>query len=145
MEIYSIGFTQKTAECFFTSIKDAGIGLLLDVRLNNVSQLAGFAKRPDLAFFLKHICGVDYLHEPLLAPTQEMLEAYRHKSISWDEYEMQFLALIAERQVERHLDRALFHRPTVLLCSESTAERCHRRLVIEYLREKWGDVTISHL
>jgi uncharacterized protein (DUF488 family) len=145
MEIYSIGFTQKTAECFFTRIKDAGIGRLLDVRLNNVSQLAGFAKRPDLAFFLRQICGADYLHEPLLAPTQEMLAAYRSKSISWDEYEMQFLALIEERQVDRSLDRALFNKPTVLLCSEPTAERCHRRLVIEYLREKWGDVTISHL
>ncbi len=145
MEIYSIGFTQKTAECFFSRIKDAGIGLLLDVRLNNVSQLAGFAKRSDLAFFLRQICGADYLHEPLLAPTQEMLDAHHRKAVSWHEYEMQFLALMAERQVDRHLDRALFERPTVLLCSEPTAERCHRRLVIEYLREKWGDVTISHL
>jgi uncharacterized protein (DUF488 family) len=127
MEIYSIGFTQKTAECFFSGIKNAGIGLLLDVRLNNVSQLAGFAKRSDLAFFLKQICGADYLHEPLLALTQEMLNAYRRKVIGWHEYEMQFLALMAERQIERHLDRALFKKPTVLLCSEPTAERCHRR------------------
>ncbi len=145
MEIYSIGFTQKTAECFFTRIKAAGIGLLLDVRLNNVSQLAGFAKRSDLEFFCRQICGAEYMHEPLLAPTQAMLKAYRRKSISWEEYGMQFLSLMAERQVDRHLDRELFQRPTVLLCSEPTAERCHRRLVIEYLREKWGDVTISHL
>jgi uncharacterized protein (DUF488 family) len=145
MEIYSIGFTQKTAEQFFTGIKAAGIRLLVDVRLNNVSQLAGFAKRADLAFFLKQICGADYRHEPLLAPTQEMLDAYRSKAASWREYEMRFLALMAERQIERNLDRGLFERPTVLLCSEPTADRCHRRLVIEYLREKWGDVTISHL
>ena len=145
MEIYSIGFTQKTAERFFTRIKDAGIRLLLDVRLNNVSQLSGFAKRADLAFFLKEICGADYLHEPLLAPTRAMFDAYRQKAASWQEYEIQFLALMAERQIERNLDRALFERPTVLLCSEPTAERCHRRLVIEYLREKWGDVAISHL
>ncbi|HEV3200041.1 MAG TPA: DUF488 domain-containing protein [Bryobacteraceae bacterium] len=145
MEIYSIGFTQKTAEQFFTSLKDAGIRLLLDVRLNNVSQLAGFAKRADLSFFLKQICGVDYLHEPLLAPTQAMLDAYRSKAASWQEYETRFLALMAERQIERNLDPALFEKPTVLLCSELTADRCHRRLVIEYLREKWGDVTISHL
>jgi uncharacterized protein (DUF488 family) len=145
MEIYSIGFTQKTAEQFFSEIKDAGIHLLLDVRLKNVSQLAGFAKRPDLAYFLKQICDAGYLHEPLLAPTQGMLGAYRSKTISWEEYEKQFLALMAEREIERNLDRALFEKPTVLLCSELTADRCHRRLVIEYLREKWGDVTISHL
>lgn len=145
MEICSIGFTQKTAEQFFTRIKEAGIRLLLDVRLNNVSQLAGFAKRADLAFFLKEICGADYLHEPMLAPTQEMLDAYRGKAASWQEYETRFLALMAERQIERNLDRALFERPTVLLCSEPTPDRCHRRLVIEYLREKWGNVTISHL
>jgi uncharacterized protein (DUF488 family) len=113
--------------------------------LNNVSQLAGFAKRGDLAFFLRQICGADYVHEPLLAPTQEMLDAYRSKAASWEEYEMRFLALMAERQIERHLDRAKFEKPTVLLCSESTPDRCHRRLVLEYLREKWGDITISHL
>ncbi len=145
MEVYSIGFTQKTAEQFFTRIKSAGIRRLLDVRLNNVSQLAGFAKRGDLAFFLKEICGADYVHEPLLAPTQEMLDAYRGKAASWDEYAARFLALMAERQIEHNVDRALFERPTVLLCSEPTAERCHRRLVLEYLRDKWGDVTISHL
>jgi uncharacterized protein (DUF488 family) len=145
MEIYSIGFTQKTAEQFFTRLKSAGIRLLIDVRLNNISQLAGFAKRGDLAFFLREICGAEYLHEPLLAPTQEMLEAYRSKTASWEEYDARFLALMADRRIERELDRALFEGPTVLLCSEPTAERCHRRLALEYLREKWGDVTITHL
>jgi len=145
MEIYSIGLTQKTAEQFFTRLKSAGIRLLLDVRLNNISQLAGFAKRGDLAFFLQEICGAKYVHEPLLAPTQEMLKAYRSKSASWEEYDAMFLALMADRRIERELERALFEGPTVLLCSEPTAERCHRRLVLEYLREKWGDVTITHL
>jgi uncharacterized protein (DUF488 family) len=145
MEIYSIGFTQKTAEQFFTRLKSAGILLLLDVRLNNISQLAGFAKRGDLEFFLREICGAEYLHEPLLAPTQEMLEAYRSKAASWEAYDARFLALMADRRIERELDRALFEGPTVLLCSEPTAERCHRRLVLEYLREKWGDITITHL
>jgi uncharacterized protein (DUF488 family) len=125
--------------------KSAGIRLLLDVRLNNISQLAGFAKRADLAFFLREICGAKYVHEPLLAPTQEMLEAYRSKAASWEEYDARFLALMADRRIERELDRALFEGPTVLLCSEPTAERCHRRLVLEYLREKWGDITITHL
>jgi uncharacterized protein (DUF488 family) len=145
MEIYSIGFTQKTADQFFSRLRNAGIRRLLDVRLNNVSQLAGFAKRGDLAFFLKEICGAEYLHEPLLAPTADILDAYRGKELSWAEYESRFLALMAERQVETRLDRALFQSPTVLLCSENTAEHCHRRLVLEYLRDKWGDVTISHL
>jgi uncharacterized protein (DUF488 family) len=145
MEIYSIGFTQKTAEQFFAKLKSAGIRLLLDVRLNNVSQLAGFAKRGDLAFFLKEICAAEYLHEPMLAPTAEILDGYRGKKLSWAEYEAMFLALMAERQIESRLDRALFRTPVVLLCSEPTAERCHRRLVLEYLRERWGDVTISHL
>src|SRR5215470_14750643 len=117
MEIYSIGFTQKTAEQFFTRLKDAGIRLLLDVRLNNVSQLAGFAKRGDLAFFLQEICRADYLHEPMLAPKQEMLDAYRSKAATWAEYEAKFLALMKERQIERNLDRELFERPTALLCS----------------------------
>jgi uncharacterized protein (DUF488 family) len=145
MEIYSIGFTQKTAEQFFTRIKSAGIRLLLDVRLNNVSQLAGFAKRADLEYFLREICAADYLHEPMLAPTQEMLDAYRGKAASWQEYETRFLSLMAERQIEHNLDRALFEKPAVLLCSEPTADRCHRRLVLEYLRDKWGDLTITHL
>jgi uncharacterized protein (DUF488 family) len=145
MEIYSIGFTQKTADQFFSRLRSAGIRRLLDVRLNNVSQLAGFAKRGDLGFFLKEICGAEYLHEPLLAPTADILDAYRGKKLSWDEYESRFLALMAERQVETRLDPALFQSPTVLLCSEPTAEHCHRRLVLEYLRDKWGNVTISHL
>src|ERR1700736_2894796 len=98
MEIYSIGFTQKTAEQFFTRLKGAGIRLLLDVRLNNVSQLAGFAKRADLTFFLREICDAEYLHEPMLAPTGEMLDGYRARKLSWAEYEAMFLALMAERQ-----------------------------------------------
>jgi uncharacterized protein (DUF488 family) len=145
MEICSIGFTQKTAEQFFTLLKGAGIRRLLDVRLNNSSQLAAFAKRDDLRFFLREICGADYLHEPLLAPTQEMLDDYKKSKGPWLEYETKFLALMAEREIEDHIDRGLFSAPTVLLCSEPTAERCHRRLVLEYLRDKWGDLKIVHL
>jgi len=136
---------EDAAEEFFRQLQEAQVQKLIDIRENRVGQLAGFAKRADLAFFLKEICGADYLHEPLLAPTRAMFDAYRRKATSWQEYEIQFLALMAERQIEHNLNRALFERPTVLLCSEPTAERCHRRLVLEYLREKWGDVTISHL
>ena len=145
MEVYSIGFTQKTAEQFFGLLKGAGIRRLLDVRLNNVSQLAGFAKREDLRYFLREICGAEYLHEPLLAPTQELLDSYKKKKGEWAEYEREFLKLMKERAVEKKLERAIFGVPTALLCSEATAEHCHRRLVLEYLIEKWGDLTVRHL
>lgn len=145
MEIYTIGFTQKTAEQFFGLLKSAGIQRLLDVRLNNVSQLAGFAKRDDLAFFLREICDADYVHEPLLAPTQEILDAFKKNKGNWQEYEIRFLGLMAERRIEDRLDPLLFAAPTVLLCSEATADHCHRRLVTNYLQEKWGNVGAIHL
>ncbi|MGA2594138.1 MAG: DUF488 domain-containing protein [Bryobacteraceae bacterium] len=115
------------------------------MRLNNVSQLAGFAKREDLRYFLKEICGADYYHEPLLAPTQEILDEYKKNKGPWHDYETKFLALMADRRIEDRINRALFAVPTALLCSEPTAEHCHRRLVLEYLRDKWGDLTITHL
>jgi uncharacterized protein (DUF488 family) len=106
---------------------------VLDVRLNNTSQLAGFAKRDDLRFFLREICGATYEHEPLLAPTQEMLNAYKKRKGAWSEYEREFLGLLWERRVEDRVSRNGFEVPTALLCSERTAEQCHRRLVMEYL------------
>jgi uncharacterized protein (DUF488 family) len=145
MEVYTIGFTKKSAEEFFGLLRAAGIKRLLDVRLNNVSQLAGFAKRDDLRFFLKELCGADYIHEPLLAPTQELLDGYKKLKGSWCDYEERFLALMAERKIEEKIDRRLFEVPTVLLCSEATADRCHRRLVLEYLKTKWGEFDIVHL
>lgn len=145
MEIYTIGFGQKTAGQFFGALRKAGIQRLLDVRLNNVSQLAGFTKRDDLPFFLRELCQADYAHERLLAPTQELLDAYKKHKGSWDNYERGFLSLMAERRIEQALDRSSFARRTVLLCSEPTAEHCHRRLVAEYLRDRWCDVEIVHL
>ena len=145
MNIYSIGFTQRSAENFFNTLQSAGIRRLLDVRLNNTSQLAAFAKRDDLAYFLKTICGIEYHHEPLLAPTQEILDAHRKHNGDWAAWEHDFLALIRSRHIEKKLDRAQFAQPTVLLCSELTAEHCHRRLVLEYLSSKWGGITIQHL
>ncbi len=145
MHIYTIGFTRKTAAEFFGILKQAGIRRLIDVRLNNVSQLAGFTKKDDLAFFLREICGIEYVHEPLLAPTQEMLDAFKKAKGRWEEYERVFLALMAERKIENLLDRNLFEVPAVLLCSEPTAENCHRRLVVEYLAQKWGNVAGEHL
>ena len=118
---------------------------MIDVRLNNSSQLAGFAKRDDLRFFLREIRQADYRHEPTLAPTEEILDAYKKKRISWEEYAARFVALLTERGVENTIDRRLFDVPTVLLCSEPGPQRCHRRLAAEYLAAKWGDVGIIHL
>ncbi len=145
MEIYTIGFTKKNAAVFFGILKQAGIRRLIDVRLNNTSQLAAFAKRDDLQFFLKEICQAEYEHLPSLSPTKEILDAYKGKQITWEEYEPQFLAQLADREVEQTVQRELFDVPAVLLCSEPTAEHCHRRLVAEYLAEHWGGASIIHL
>ena len=145
MEIYTIGFTQTSAEHFFRRLAGAGVERLLDVRLNNSSQLAGFAKAQDLPYFLRELVGAEYEHEPLLAPTQELLDAYRKHKGSWASYEEGFMALLAERHIESALDPADFQRRTALLCSEATAERCHRRLVCEYLAGQWPEVRAVHL
>ena len=145
MEIYTIGFTQKTAGEFFGQLRAAGIRRVLDIRLNNTSQLARFTKREDLPFFLSEICDAEYLHEPLLAPTQEIIDAYKKEKTGWEKFERSFLKLIKTRKIEKTLSPSLFEIPTVLLCSEPTAENCHRRLVAEYLREKWGNIEIIHL
>ena len=115
------------------------------MRLHNSSQLAGFAKHSDLAYFLQNLCGIEYAHEPLLAPTQALLDNYKKHGGSWADYERGFFDLMASRQIETALDRAQFALPTVLLCSEPTPEHCHRRLVLEYLSDNWGDFEIVHL
>jgi uncharacterized protein (DUF488 family) len=146
VEIFTIGFTRTTAEDFFDRLKSHGIERLLDVRLNNRSQLAGFAKRGDLAYFLRELVGADYEQAPMLAPTQDILDDFKkRKEMPWEEYEDRFLALMREREIEDRLRPGEFSRRTVLLCSEDTPEHCHRRLVAEYLREHWKDVEIIHL
>lgn len=145
MEIYSIGFTKKSAGEFFGTLKASGIERLLDVRLNNTSQLAGFAKQSDLPYFLREICGIAYEHEPLLAPTQEILDAYKKQRGDWDVYTEAYLGLMRARKVEENLCRESFERKTVLLCSEAAADQCHRRLALEYLQKHWKDITIHHL
>lgn len=144
-QIYTIGFTGKRAEAFFNILKTKGVKQLLDIRLNNTSQLSAFAKKHDLAFFLKHLLNAEYVHEPLLAPTEDILKSYQKGQISWDEYEAAFLALMRQRQVEQKLSQELFETPSVLLCSEPTADKCHRRLVAEYLAKQWGNLEIIHL
>ena len=145
MEIHTIGFTKKSAAEFFDILRRAGIRRLIDVRLNNTSQLAAFAKRDDLQFFLRELCQAEYRHEPTLAPTAEILDAYKKKRISWEEYETRFVDLLIQRAVEKAVDPRLFDVPAVLLCSEPSPKRCHRRLAAEYLAGKWRDVQIVHL
>lgn len=144
MKIFTIGFTKKSAESFFTKLQRAGVKHLVDVRLNNVSQLAGFTKREDLSYFTKAICNIDYVHLPDLAPTQDILDAYKKHKGDWRLYERQFLDLMAMRRVEDKVSREVLD-GGCLLCSEDKPHHCHRRLVAEYLREKWGDVEIQHL
>ena len=139
MEIFTTGFAGKTAAGFFERLKERRVRLLVDVRLNNRSQLAGFTKRDDLEYFLRELVGARYEHEPLLAPTPEMLKAYRNKEMPWEEYEREYRGLMAERRVEEVILPERFAEPTVLLCSENKPDRCHRRLVVEYLDEAWSD------
>ena len=134
MEVYSIGFGKHSAADFFGSLRAAGVERLIDVRLNNVSQLAGFTKRDDLKFFLSEISNAEYRHELELAPTSEILTAYRAGDMTWQAYEEAFLQLMASRRVEDRFGPNTFDVPTALLCSEPTAAKCHRRLVLEYLR-----------
>lgn len=144
MKIFTIGFTKKNAEQFFSCLKQPGLQRVVDTRLNNVSQLAGFTKKEDLRFFLREVGCIDYVHLPLLAPTQAMLDAYKKNGGDWDTYEKQFLALMAERRIETSIDKNLVA-GACLLCSEPTPHHCHRRLVAEYLQGRWGDIDIQHL
>ncbi len=144
MTIFTIGFTKKSAERFFTLIQNAGVKRLIDVRLKNVSQLAGFAKRDDLRYFTKTICGIEYAHLPELAPTAGILDPYKKaKKGDWEVYERQFLELMRSRRIE-DTPRELLD-GACLLCSEEKPHHCHRRLVAEYLKEHWGGVEIVHL
>ena len=144
MVVFTIGFTKKNAEQFFTALKQPGLLRLIDIRLNNVSQLAGFTKRDDLWFFLKSICRIDYVHLPDLAPTKKILDDYKKNGGDWGVYEKKFVDLMTQRQVEKKIPQHLIDNGC-LLCSEATPEHCHRRLVAEYLRDRWGDLEIKHL
>lgn len=144
IRIYTIGFTQTSAEQFFGRLIKAGVKKIVDARLNNSSQLAGFAKKDDLRYFLKAIANIDYIHMPVLAPSEEMLTEYKKKKGDWQTYEKNFLALMEERRIENIIRPAEVDQ-ACLLCSEHIPEHCHRRLVAEYLKNKWGNVEIVHL
>ncbi|WP_020557966.1 DUF488 family protein [Thiofilum flexile] len=145
MKIYTIGFTKKNAETFFGFLKKSEVKTLIDVRLNNVSQLAGFAKKDDLKFFLKEICKTDYIHIPELTPTKNILDAYKNGDISWEAYEDKFLNIMAQRNIEKSIKSSLLNH-SCLLCSEHEPHFCHRRLIVEYLNKHSDfNLEVKHL
>lgn len=145
MKIFTIGFTKKSAEGFFNLIKKSGVKRVIDVRLNNTSQLSGFAKQDDLRYFLKELCNVNYIHLLELAPTEQVLTPYRHKEHDWQQFKDEFLKLMEERQIEKHLDKKLLDH-SCLLCGEEKPEHCHREFIVEYLQSHWQDkIEVEHL
>jgi uncharacterized protein (DUF488 family) len=144
--LYTIGFTQKSARQFFELLEQHQVTRLIDVRANNTSQLAGFTKRDDLAFFLDRILGIAYEHREILAPTPEIRSTLKDKQSGWPEYERLFNSLLVERSVLDELDRSMFASDVCcLLCSEATAEQCHRRLVAEHLSRQWPELRVHHI
>ncbi|MDD1414093.1 DUF488 domain-containing protein [Dolichospermum sp. ST_con] len=145
VNLFTIGFTQKKAEQFFETLIKSGVKRVIDTRLNNVSQLAGFAKKPDLAYFLQKIGGIEYIHILDLAPTKDILDAYKKKEITWDSYEQKFNQLITQRKIESKLSIDIIDK-SCLLCSELKPHNCHRRLVAEYLQNNLEkNIKIHHL
>lgn len=142
--LYTIGFTGKKASEFFRLLEENQVKKVIDIRLNNKSQLAGFTKQGDFEFFLVKIAGIKYEYRPELAPDKQLLEDYQRKLISWEEYERRFLSLMNERRPEKSLNPEELH-GSCLLCSEPTADRCHRRLVAEYFQSIWPGIKIKHL
>jgi uncharacterized protein (DUF488 family) len=144
MKLFAIGFTQKSAEEFFALLRNAGVKRVLDIRLNNRSQLAGFSKSEDLEYFLRALDGIGYRHVLEMAPTQPLLDKARKAKGTWDGFEKQFLALMKQRRVEKSVDRKELA-DACLLCSEHEPDHCHRRLVAEYLQRAFPDIEIVHL
>jgi uncharacterized protein (DUF488 family) len=144
IQLFTIGFVKTTAEQFFTLLRQAGVKRIVDVRLNNTSQLAGFSKKEDLRFFLREVGGIEYVHLPELAPTQVILDAFKKHKGSWEAYEQEFNALMAKREIEKRVPSEVVNLGC-LLCSEKKPHHCHRRLVAEYLQKHWGDVSTTHL
>ena len=146
--LYTIGFRGRTAEDFFTCLRSAGVKMLVDIRLRNNTQLAGFTKRTHLPFFLREVLGCGYEHRMDLAPDEQLLADWnnrRESGLTWERYERRFLALLESRNVLETLSMDLFTGPSALLCAEREPDQCHRRLVAEYLAEKCGGLEVRHL
>jgi uncharacterized protein (DUF488 family) len=143
MKLYTVGFTKHTAEEFFEKLKSAGVERVIDIRINKTSQLAAFAKGSDLPYLLKATGGIGYLSHSELAPTKDLLKSYRTKDIAWEEFETQYMQQIEDTKAISGLNKSDFD-SACLLCSEETADKCHRRLLAEKLAQLWG-VKIVHL
>jgi uncharacterized protein (DUF488 family) len=144
IKLYTIGFTEKPAETFFNLLKSSGIRQIVDTRINNVSQLAGFAKGTDLKYFARTIGNISYEHNLDFAPTKELLSRYRAHKLTWEEYETEYLNLLDIRKIAQKTDIETLHE-NCLLCSEHQPDHCHRRLLAEYLRLVRNDIRIIHL
>ena len=146
MNLYTIGFTKKTAEAFFSLIQYSGVDMLIDIRLNNNSQLAGFSKGNDLEYFLSAICGCKYTYDELFAPTKDLMDGMKQKSISFDEFQAAFRKILDSRKAAEHFVNEYQSIGSVcLLCSEEVPDKCHRRIVAEYLADKLQGISIIHL
>ncbi len=143
-KIFTIGFTKRNAEQFFTKLQKNSVKRIVDVRLKNTSQLAGFAKSDDLKYFLNAIARIDYVHRPDLAPTNELLKGFKSKDISWDQYSEQYLALAQERKIDESLDDWL-HDGDCLMCSERIPTHCHRKLLAEFIQKHMEGIEVCHL
>ncbi len=144
MNLYTIGFTKKSAQDFFDLIIKNGVKLVIDTRLNNKSQLAGFAKQGDLEYFLKKIGDIKYIHMLKWAPTDDLLKNYQKKKIDWDEYKKQYSNILEQRNIKKEIDFSVLDN-ACLLCSEDKPGHCHRRLLAEYFAELGKDIKIVHL
>ena len=140
MKIYTLGFTKKSAREFFEILKDNNIEQIVDVRLNNTSQLAGFTKKKDLEFFLEEMGSIDYIHLDILAPDKEL-----RKIKDWEEYSQKYLELIEKRDILNVINTDIFQKRSCLLCSEPSAEDCHRSILADYIKKHWENVKVVHL
>jgi uncharacterized protein (DUF488 family) len=144
IKLYTIGFTNKSAEQFFELLKINRITTIIDTRINNISQLSGFAKGRDLAYFARELGNIEYIHKLDFAPTKELLEKYRKKLITWEEYETEYINLLDTRKICSKINIEQFHQ-NCFLCSEHTPEKCHRRLLVDYLKSRFNSIEIQHL
>ena len=146
MKLYTIGFTQKNARTFFNLLRDNNVKTVVDIRLNNTSQLAAFAKGEDLKFFLTEFCQIEYVHDITFAPTETLLKDYKNKKISWFEYEKEFSRIMEGCNIKNYIKKNYYNKDSIcLLCSEALPNQCHRRLVAEIFGEVFEDVQIIHL